>query len=117
MAAIPCPKTYAFVIKRGERSRVQSTAGRWYIDYVGGAGANILGHAHPDVVAVAQSQVAQGMHYFGTLSEAAITYAQKLVELDPLRGAGHPYDHRIGSNLLRHAHRPSGDGPQQDPEV
>ncbi len=77
------PEDLRFVIKRGEGSRVQSTAGRWYIDYVGGAGANILGHAHPHIVAAAQSQVAQGMHYFGTLSEAAITYAQKLVDLIP----------------------------------
>ncbi|MCP4328212.1 MAG: aspartate aminotransferase family protein [Alphaproteobacteria bacterium] len=77
------PEEVRFVIERGEGSRVQSVDGRWYIDYVGGAGANILGHAHPAVTAAVQAQVANGIHFFGTLSNIAITLSEKLVATIP----------------------------------
>ena len=77
------PKDVRFVIKRGVGSRVQSVDGRWYIDYVGGAGANILGHAHPEVVAAVEAQVKNGLHFFGTLNHTAIALAEKLAGLIP----------------------------------
>ena len=48
------PDDVRFVIHKGEGSRLQDTDGNWYIDYVGGAGALILGHAPPAVTAAAQ---------------------------------------------------------------
>ena len=36
------PDDVRFVIHKGEGSRLQDVRGRWYIDYVGGAGALIL---------------------------------------------------------------------------
>lgn len=48
------PEDVRFVIHKGEGARLQDTDGNWYIDYVGGAGALILGHAPPAVVAAAQ---------------------------------------------------------------
>lgn len=77
------PEGVRFVIHRGEGSRLQDVRGRWYIDYVGGAGALILGHAHPSVVAAVQDQVPRGLHYFGTLNEAAIQLAGELVDAIP----------------------------------
>ena len=77
------PDDVRFVIKRGQGSRVQSVDGRWYIDYVGGAGANILGHAHPEVLEAVQEQAAKGLHFFGTLNDVAIELSEKLVELIP----------------------------------
>ena len=77
------PDDVRFVIAEGQGSRVRSVEGRWYIDYVGGAGANILGHGHPEVLEAVQRQAAKGMHFFGTLNEAAITLSEKLVELIP----------------------------------
>jgi len=77
------PEDVRFVIKRGVGSRVQSVDGRWYIDYVGGAGANILGHAHPEVVAAVEAQVKNGLHFFGTLNHTAIALAEKLAGLIP----------------------------------
>ncbi len=77
------PEDVRFVIKRGVGSRVQSVDGRWYIDYVGGAGANILGHAHPEVVAAVEAQVKNGLHFFGTLNHTAIELAEKLAGLIP----------------------------------
>lgn len=77
------PNDVRFVAVRGVGSRIQSAEGRWYIDYVGGAGANILGHCHPAVVEAVQRQVARGMHYYGTLNDTAVELAEKLVQLIP----------------------------------
>lgn len=77
------PEDVRFVIHHGEGSRLQDVRGRWYIDYVGGAGALILGHAHPALVEAAQEHVARGLHFFGTLNEPAILLARELVEAIP----------------------------------
>ena len=77
------PSDARFIIKRGQGSRVQSVDGRWYIDYCGGAGANILGHCHPALVEAVQKQAAEGMHYFGTLNHLALELSEKLVDLIP----------------------------------
>ena len=77
------PEDVRFIIERGVGSRLQSLEGRWYIDYVGGAGANILGHAHPAVVEAVQKQAARGLHYFGTLNDVAVELSEKLQQLIP----------------------------------
>ncbi len=77
------PDDVRFVIRRGEGSRVQSVNGDWYIDYVGGAGANILGHGHPEVLEAVRPQIEKGLHFFGTLNDTAIALAEKLVDLIP----------------------------------
>jgi glutamate-1-semialdehyde 2,1-aminomutase len=77
------PEDVRFIAERGEGSRIRSMDGRWYIDYVGGAGANIIGHCHPAVVAAVQDQAARGMHYFGTLNDLAVELVEKLVDIVP----------------------------------
>ena len=77
------PDDVRFVIKQGAGSRVQSVDGDWYVDYVGGAGANILGHGHPEVLDAVRPQVEKGLHFFGTLNDTAIQLAERLVELIP----------------------------------
>ncbi len=77
------PEDARFIIARGEGSRVQDVRGRWYIDYVGGAGALVLGHSHPNVIKAVQAQVPKGLHYFGTLNDVAIRLAKELVEAIP----------------------------------
>lgn len=77
------PEDVRFVIARGVGNRVQSTEGRWYLDYTGGAGANILGHCHPAVVEAVQRQAAEGLHYFGTLNGNAIELSDLLVQTIP----------------------------------
>ena len=83
LGAYSLPEDVRFIAVRGQGSRIQSAEGRWYIDYVGGAGANILGHCHPAVVEAVQRQVARGMHYYGTLHDTAVELAEKLVQLIP----------------------------------
>ena len=74
------PKEIRFVFASGEGARIKDVEGRDYIDYVGGAGALILGHCHPALVEAAQAQTARGPHIFGTLNEPAIRLAARLVE-------------------------------------
>ena len=77
------PEDVRFIIERGEGSRVRSVDGDWYIDYVGGAGANILGHGHPAVMEAVRLQIEKGLHFFGTLNDTAVELAEKLVTLIP----------------------------------
>jgi glutamate-1-semialdehyde 2,1-aminomutase len=73
------PEDVRFVFSRGAGPRVWDVDGREHIDYVCGAGALILGHAHLAVVAAAQAATAAGMHMFGVLNETAIRLAERLV--------------------------------------
>ena len=72
-----------FVAVQGQGSRFKTADGRWFIDYVGGAGSNILGHCYPSVVEALQQQAARGIHYFGHLNDTAIELAEKLVQHIP----------------------------------
>ena len=67
------------IYAEGSGPRFRDVQGREYIDYVGGAGALILGHAHPAVVEASQAQIARGAHMFGSLSDVAIKLADRLV--------------------------------------
>lgn len=77
------PDDVRFVIHKGDGSRLQDVRGRWYIDYVGGAGALILGHAFPTVVEAVKDQAERGIHFFGTLNEQCIQLAEDLKEIIP----------------------------------
>ena len=77
------PDDVRFVIHRGEGSHLQDVRGRWYLDYVGGAGALILGHAFPTVVEAVKEQAERGLHFFGTLNEQCIQLAEQLVPIIP----------------------------------
>ncbi|MDA0701631.1 MAG: aminotransferase class III-fold pyridoxal phosphate-dependent enzyme [Proteobacteria bacterium] len=73
------PDELRYIIRRGEGSRIQAADGRWYIDYIGGAGANILGHSHPAVVQAITERAAEGLHFFAILNDAALELSEKLV--------------------------------------
>lgn len=76
------PPDLAFVVARGEGSRVWDTRGRDYIDYVLGSGPVLLGHAHPAIVAAVQAQAAKGST-FQWLSEPTIHLAQLVCQAVP----------------------------------
>ncbi|MDH3451165.1 MAG: aminotransferase class III-fold pyridoxal phosphate-dependent enzyme, partial [Gammaproteobacteria bacterium] len=77
------PEDVRFVIAAACGARLISAEAREYVDYVGGAGANILGANHPQVVAAVQAQATRGLHFFGTLNSTAIRLAERLVEIIP----------------------------------
>ncbi len=68
------------IYSHGQGSRMWDVEGREYIDYVGGAGALILGHSHPAVVEAMQAQVSRGAHMFGSLSDVSVVLAERLVK-------------------------------------
>ena len=67
---------------RGRGCLVYDDSGREYLDLVAGIAVNLLGHAHPDVVAAVTKQAAELIHtsnlYF---TQPQIELAQRLVEL------------------------------------
>ena len=67
---------------RGRGCLLYDDAGREYLDLVAGIAVNLLGHAHPDVVAAVTRQSAELIHtsnlYF---TEPQVDLAQRLVEL------------------------------------
>ncbi|MDX1513087.1 MAG: aminotransferase class III-fold pyridoxal phosphate-dependent enzyme [Gammaproteobacteria bacterium] len=77
------PADVRFIIDDARGARLISADGREYIDYVGGAGANILGANHPRVVEAVQQQAAKGLHFFGTLNSRAIELAERLCGFIP----------------------------------
>ena len=93
------PEDIRFVFAEGRGARLRDVEGRDFIDYVGGAGALILGHSHPAVVEAAQARTARGMHMFGTLNDVAIHLAARLVQDIPYRLR----HHRLRGHGLRHA--------------
>jgi glutamate-1-semialdehyde 2,1-aminomutase len=77
------PDDVRFIAKSGSGAYLDAVDGRRFIDYVGGAGANIVGHCHPAVVEAVRQQAGRGLHYFGTLNDTAVELSDKLVSLIP----------------------------------
>ena len=55
-------KPHPIYIDRAQGSRKWDADGNEYIDYYGGHGSLLLGHAHPSMVKVVSEQVSQGTH-------------------------------------------------------
>ena len=75
-------------VVRGRGCRVWDSAGREYLDGLGGIAVNTLGHAHPKFVAALQEQVATLIHcsnYYHVPGQEQL--AAKLVELSGLTNA------------------------------
>ncbi len=77
------PPGLRFIPVRGQGARLYDLDGRAYVDYLAGAGALILGHAHPGVTAAIAGQAAAGTIYFGLPSEAPIALAEEIIAASP----------------------------------
>lgn len=76
------PDELAFVVQRGQGSKLYDVSGREYVDYLLGSGPMILGHAHPAVVQAVAEQLAKGTTYF-LLNEPIIRLAEELCRAVP----------------------------------
>ncbi|GAA2032195.1 aspartate aminotransferase family protein [Agromyces tropicus] len=75
------------IITRAEGSWIETEDGRRLLDFTSGQMSSILGHAHPDIVATVQRQVATLDHLFsGMLSRPVVDLARRLADSlpDPL---------------------------------
>ncbi|MFM8266911.1 MAG: aspartate aminotransferase family protein [Ilumatobacteraceae bacterium] len=64
-------------VSHGEGGLVWDVDGTEYVDFHGGYGVNVVGHAHPAVVAQVQQRVTRGTH-FAQPTEDAIVVAEAL---------------------------------------
>ncbi len=66
-------------ISRGHGSKIVDVDGNEYVDFHGGYGAGLAGHAHPAIVEAATRQVRNGTH-FAQPSEDAVIVAELLAQ-------------------------------------
>jgi len=78
---VPTYAPAAFIPVRGAGSRVWDQAGRELIDFSGGIAVNVLGHAHPVLVATLTEQANTLWHVSNVFTnEPALRLAHKLVD-------------------------------------
>jgi glutamate-1-semialdehyde 2,1-aminomutase len=70
------------IIREGKGGRVWDESGKEYVDYLLGSGPMLVGHAHPEVTAAAQAQVARGTTFFAN-NRLGIELAEAIVEAVP----------------------------------
>jgi acetylornithine/N-succinyldiaminopimelate aminotransferase len=77
---VPTFAPAAFIPVRGQGSRVWDQSGRELIDFTGGIAVNVLGHAHPALVAALTEQAGKLWHISNIFTnEPALRLAKKLV--------------------------------------
>lgn len=74
------PDGLRMTIASASGSRITDVEDREWIDYVGGAGALIVGHQHPAVVKAVHEQAARSLHQYGALSDVVIDLAGEIVD-------------------------------------
>ena len=77
------PEGLRMTIASAFGSRIVDVTGNEWLDYLCGAGALILGHQQPDVVAAVQAQAARNLHQYGALSDVAIELADEIMSAVP----------------------------------
>ena len=82
LGSVRFPDELAFVVRRGQGSKVWDVSGREYIDYLLGSGPLVLGHAHPAVVAAVRAQLEHGTTYYA-VNEPIIALADELCRAVP----------------------------------
>ena len=70
------------IIRNGKGSQVWDENGKQYVDYLIGSGPMLLGHGHPEVIDVVQSQLGKGMTFFAN-NAAGIELAEAICDAVP----------------------------------
>lgn len=80
---LPLPSDPPFIVK-GEEVSVEDTEGKKYLDFMCGPGVLNVGHCHPEIVEVAQKQVATITQCPGNLLNfQTVELAKKLAQIAP----------------------------------
>src|SRR5258705_12398578 len=78
---------YPIYAARAAGPRKWDVDGNEYVDYFGGHGALLLGHAHPAIVEAGQQQGTQGTHW-GASHELEVRWAELVQRLVPCAERG-----------------------------
>jgi glutamate-1-semialdehyde 2,1-aminomutase len=70
---------YPVYLERGRGSRVWDVDGNEYVDFHGGFGVNVVGHAHPAIVEAIREVADQGIH-FAVTTERTVALAEAICE-------------------------------------
>ncbi len=70
---------YPVYLERGHGSRVWDVDGTEYVDFHGGFGVNVVGHAHPKIVDAIRKVADRGIH-FAVTTEATVALAEAICE-------------------------------------
>lgn len=73
---------FPIYMSRARGSHIWDIDGNEYVDYYGGHGGNMLGHAPPGLVAAVQHQIEKGTQY-GALCDLAVEWAELVQQLVP----------------------------------
>lgn len=73
---------FPIYMSRAQGSHLWDVDGNEYVDYYGGHGGKMLGHAPPPVVAAVQHQIEKGTQY-GAVSDLAVEWAELIQKLVP----------------------------------
>jgi len=70
---------YPVYLSRGQGSAVWDVDGNDYVDFHGGFGVNVVGHAHPKIVSAIRKVADQGIH-FAVPTEVTVALAEAVCE-------------------------------------
>ncbi|REK19624.1 MAG: aminotransferase class III-fold pyridoxal phosphate-dependent enzyme [Planctomycetota bacterium] len=76
---------YPLYVERAAGSRKWDVDGHEYVDYIGGHGALLLGHAHPQISEAVREQLAKGTH-FGASHELELQLGEQIQKMVPCAG-------------------------------
>jgi glutamate-1-semialdehyde 2,1-aminomutase len=68
---------YPVYLSRGQGSHVWDVDGAEYVDFHGGFGVNVVGHAHPKIVEAVREAIARGAH-FAVTTEDSVALAEQI---------------------------------------
>jgi glutamate-1-semialdehyde 2,1-aminomutase len=78
-------KPHPLYVERAEGARKWDVDGNEYVDYIGGHGALLLGHNHPQVVEAVRQQLGKGTH-FGASHALELELGELIQRLVPCAG-------------------------------
>jgi glutamate-1-semialdehyde 2,1-aminomutase len=70
---------YPIYLSRGQGSKVWDVDGTEYVDFHGGFGVNVVGHAHPKIVEAIRKVADRGIH-FAVTTETTVALAEAICE-------------------------------------
>ncbi|MEX0676572.1 MAG: aspartate aminotransferase family protein [Pirellulales bacterium] len=78
-------KPHPLYVQHAAGSRKWDVDGNEYVDYIGGHGALLLGHNHPQVTEAVREQLAKGTH-FGASHELELKLGERIQRMVPCAG-------------------------------